>query len=327
MDIIKVVGRFNKVARGHPKRNVYKPSCIGLPMLIVITIPAYNEGKTLGGLIKEIKRVMDTSSYNFKYKVVVGDDGSTDDTPEVARIAGAVVVSHPRNMGLAETFRSEIKKSLELKADIIVHIDADGQYLPKEIPLLIKEVQKGSDLVLGSRFKGTIEHMPLVKRMGNRAFSRVISKITGLSISDGQTGFRAFTKDVAMRITIISNHTYTQEQIIKAAREKFRIKEVPVYFAKRNDKSRLISNPLGYAIRAWINIVRIYRDYEPLRFFGMVGSLIFSIGFLLGLFLVYVQFFGDGINRHLGLIMLDVLVLSIGFQVIIFGFLADMQKK
>ena len=169
--------------------------------------------------------------------------------------------------------------------------------------------------------------MPLVKRMGNRAFSRVISKITGLPISDGQTGFRAFTKEVASRITIISSHTYTQEQIIKAAREKFRIKEVPVYFAKRHDKSRLISNPFGYAIRAWINIMRIYRDYEPLRFFGIAGSFIFSLGFILGLFLVHVQFFGDGVNRHLGLMMLDILVLSIGFQVIIFGFIADMQRK
>jgi glycosyltransferase involved in cell wall biosynthesis len=296
-------------------------------MMIVITIPAYNEGKTLGKVVRDIRKVMDSSSYDYRYKVVVVDDGSSDDTSEIARKAGAIVFSHPRNCGLAETFRTEVKKSLEMGADIIVHIDADGQYLPKEIPLLIKEVQKGNDLVLGSRFKGKIEHMPIVKRLGNKAFSKVISQITGVDISDGQTGFRAFTKEVAKSITIISSHTYTQEQIIKAVRQKFRIKEVPVYFAKRDGKSRLISNPFGYATRAWINIIRIYRDYEPLKFFGLVGSFIFFLGFLLGLYLVWIQFFGDGVNRHFGLMMLDVLVLSLGFQVIIFGFLSDMMKK
>ncbi len=296
-------------------------------MMIIITIPAYNEAKTLGKVIGDIRKTMDSSAYNYRYKVVVVDDGSSDNTPEVARKSGAIVFSHPRNYGLAETFRTEVKKSLELGADIIVHIDADGQYLPKEIPLLIKEVQKGTDLVLGSRFKGTIEHMPLLKRIGNKAFSKVISQITGVPISDGQTGFRAFTKEVAERIVIISNHTYTQEQIIKAVREKFKIKEAGVYFAKRDGKSRLISNPLGYAARAWINIIRIYRDYEPLKFFGVVGSGVFLMGILLGGYLVYVQFFGEGVNRHFGLMMLDILILSLGFQVIIFGFLSDMLKK
>ena len=296
-------------------------------MLVIITIPAYNEGKTLGGVIKDIQKVMDASKYSFKYKVLVVDDGSTDNTAELARKAGAAVHSHPRNAGLAETFRTEIRRSLDLGADIIVHIDADGQYLPKEIPLLIREVQAGNDLVLGSRFKGTIEYMPLIKRWGNKAFSRVISRITGVEISDGQTGFRAFTKEVAKRIAIISSHTYTQEQIIKAVRENFRVKEVPVYFAKRDGKSRLISNPLGYATKAWINIVRIYRDYAPLRFFGIAGGAVFFLGFLLGLYLVYIQLFGEGVNRHFGLMMLDILILSIGFQLIIFGFLADMQKR
>jgi glycosyltransferase involved in cell wall biosynthesis len=296
-------------------------------MLAVITIPAFNEGKTLGKVVRDIRKVMDSSAYNFRYKVLVVDDGSADDTAEVARKAGAIVVSHPRNYGLAEAFRTEVRKSLDLGADIIVHIDADGQYLPKEIPLLVKEVLKGHDLVLGSRFKGTIEQMPLLKRIGNRAFSRVISQVTGMDITDGQTGFRAFTKEVARKITIISNHTYTQEQIIKAVREKFKIKEVPVYFARRDGRSRLISNPFEYAIKAWISIIRIYRDYEPLKFFGIVGTIIFSLGLMLGSYLVWIQFFGEGVNRHFGLMMLDVLILSIGFQVIIFGFLSDMLKK
>jgi len=294
-------------------------------MKIVVTIPAYNEEKTIGIVIDKIKESMESSSYN--YEILVVDDGSTGNMAEVAKNAGAVVYSHPRNYGLAETFKTEIKKSLEMGADIIVHIDADNQYQPVEIPKLINEINNGYDLVLGSRFKGAIESMPVIKRLGNKAFSKVVSNISGIKISDAQTGFRAFTKEVAGKIKITSKHTYTQEQIIRAVMEKFRIKEVPIYFAKRDGKSRLMSNPFGYAIRAFINLIRVYRDFEPLKFFGITGGFVLSIGFLIGLYIVYFQFFGNGAFRHLGLMMLDVLILSIGLQIIIFGFVADMLKK
>ena len=293
-------------------------------MKIVVTIPAYNEEKTIGSLINKINEVM--SSGKYEYKVMVVDDGSKDKTAEVAKLANAVVYSHPKNYGLADTFRTETEKALKLGADVIVHIDADIQYKPEEIPLLLKEIKNGYDLVLGSRFKGKIEYMPMIKKLGNKAFSRVVSNITGIRISDAQTGFRAFTKDVAEKIKITSNHTYTQEQIIRAVKKKFKIKEVPIYFAKRNDKSRLISNPFKYAISAWINLIRTYRDYEPLKFFGLTGTSIFSIGLLIGLYLTYLHF-TSGIVGHFALIMFDILILSIGLQIIIFGFLADMNRK
>ena len=292
--------------------------------MIIVTIPAYNEGRTLGKVIENIKEVM--QKYRKKYKILVVDDGSQDNTAQIARKAGAVAYSHAKNYGLAETFKTEIQKSLELKADVIVHIDADGQYLPREIPKLLSEIDRGYDFVLGSRFKGKIEYMPIVKKLGNIAFSKAISQITNFNISDAQTGFRAFTKKVAREIDIRSNHTYTQEQIIRAIKQKFRLKEVPVYFAKRKGKSKLIRNPFEYALKAWINIIRIYRDFEPLRFFGIVGTLIFSVGFLIGLYLVYLHF-TTGIVGHFALMMLDILILSIGLQIIIFGFIADMNRK
>ena len=294
-------------------------------MDIVVTIPCYNEEKTLGTLIRNIHKVMKKNKY--KYRILVIDDGSKDKTAESARKAGAIVYSHPKNYGLAETFKTEVDKCLKLKADVIVHIDADNQYLPREIPKLLKEIENGYDLVLGSRFKGKIEKLPLIKRMGNIAFSKVVSQITQMQISDAQTGFRAFTREVAKKLLITSNYTYTQEQIIRAVRNKFKIKEIPIYFAKRDGESRLMSGPLGYAVRAFINLIRVYRDFEPLKFFSVVGGFILAIGFILGLYLVYFQFFGDGVFRHLGLMMLDVLILSIGLQIIIFGFLADMLRK
>ncbi|MFA4887493.1 MAG: glycosyltransferase family 2 protein [Candidatus Nanoarchaeia archaeon] len=294
-------------------------------MKIIVTIPAYNEEKSLGKVIEDIKKVMTKEKY--KYEVLVVNDGSRDRTVEVAKSAGAIVVSHPYNMGLAETFRTEMKVCLERKADVIVHTDADGQYLAEDIPKLLEPLKRGdADMVLGSRFKGKIESMPALKMWGNKAFSRVISKITKLKISDGQTGFRAFTKEVAAALPVISTHTYTQETIIRAARHKFRIWEVPVYFAKRDGKSRLISNPLEYAFRAWINIFRIYRDHEPLRFFGLIGLGLVSMGTIVGLLLIY-NFITTGKVGHIPSTILSMLLIVTGLQIILFGFLADMNKK
>lgn len=291
---------------------------------IIVTIPAYNEARTLGPMLKGIHKIMFEAGYN--YDILVVDDGSKDETALVAKKESAIVVSHPYNYGLADTFRTEIKKCLELKADIIVHIDADGQYLPRYIPLLIQEIENGYDLVLGSRFLGKIEAMPLIKKIGNRAFSKVISQIIRYKITDCQTGFRAFTKKIAERVKIISNHTYTQEQIIHAIKQKYKIKEIPVYFAKRIGRSRLMSNPFEYAIKAWMNILRIYRDYEPLKFFGGFGLLFLTSGVLIGLWFVYLHF-TTGIKGHLGLIMLMLLLILSGIQILFFGFLADMGKK
>lgn len=294
-------------------------------MKVVVTIPAYNEEKTIGNVIKDIKKVMDDSNYD--YKMLVVDDGSKDNTADVAKNSGAVVFSHQMNCGLAETFKTEIEGALSFNPDIIVHIDADRQYKAEEIPKLIKEIEDGYDLVLGSRFKGEIESMPLVKRLGNKAFSKVISNVTGFKVSDAQTGFRAFTRKVAEKIKLISTHTYTQEQIIKAIRNKFKIKEVPIYFRKRlSGKSRLIKNPIDYAIKAWINILRIYRDYEPLKFFGIIGTFFLFIGIGIGLWFVYLHF-TTGIQGHLGMVMLMLLSVISGIQIIIFGFLADMRKE
>jgi len=230
---------------------------------VVITIPAFDEEKTIGNVITDINKVMAQSPYRYNYLVLVVDDGSTDKTVEVATQAGAFVYSHKQNMGLAQTFQTEIDICLTLDAEIIVHTDADGQYKSNEILKLIKEVENGNDLVLGSRLKGTIEDMSLIKNFGNRAFALVISIMIGKFVSDTQTGFRAFTRKAAKEIPIISTHTYTQEQIIRASRMNFSIKEVPIYFAKRSDGgSRLMKSPFEYAVRAWKNIIRVLIDNQ-----------------------------------------------------------------
>lgn len=291
---------------------------------IIITIPAYNEARNIGNVIKNIKLIMDKTKY--KYKILVVNDGSKDRTAHIAQKAGAIVKSHHTNLGLAQAFRTEMKECIKLGADIIVHTDADGQYLASQIPLLINKVEEGYDLVLGSRFAGKIESMPFTKYWGNKAFSKVISKIVKKRVTDGQTGFRAFTKNVAEEIELISNYTYTQEQIIKAFKNNYKIIEIPIYFAKRHGKSRLMSNPIQYAIKSWITILRIYRDYKPLKFFGSTGMFIMGLGILLGLWL-FLNFLTTGKVGRLPSTILSMLLIVSGLQIIIFGFLADMKKN
>ena len=291
---------------------------------VVITIPAFNEESSLAMLVKDIHEVMKSSRYS--YKILVLDDGSTDRTKEVASKLGAVVFSNPVRLGLAETFKTEMKKALELNPDIIIHIDADYQYSPKDIPRLIKPIEDGeADLVLGNRFQGGIDSMPLMKRLGNKAFSKVISDITRFRVGDCQTGFRAMNKKAAS-LPIISNHTYTQEQIIRAVRSGLKIKEIPTHFySRKSGKSKLLKGPFEYAIKAWINILRLYRDFEPLKFFGRIGLFFILVGLIVGAY-VLIDFFIRKNVGHLPLTVLTVLLIVMGIQILLFGFLADMKK-
>jgi len=290
---------------------------------IIITIPAYNEEKTLGSVLEEIKKVMSKTKYD--YKLMVYNDGSTDKTAEVAQKYEAIVFSHKRNLGLAITFQDELKEILKMDIDVIVHTDADGQYKADGIPRLLAKIDEGYDLVLGSRFKGKIEGMPFLKKLGNMAFAKVLSTLTKTKLTDTTTGFRAFTKEVAERIEFINSFTYTQEQIIKASKHGFTIIEVPIDTRKTRE-SRLFKNPLQYAIKAWINIFRIYRDFDPIKFFGGIGLFFLIAGIILGAFIVgRIIFIGSagGTPR----VILSALLMFTGIQIILFGFLADMQRR
>jgi glycosyltransferase involved in cell wall biosynthesis len=292
-------------------------------MQVIISIPAYNEEQTLPTVLEEIKTEMSKTKY--KYKILVQDDGSTDKTIEVAKKHGAIVHSNYRNKGLAETFKEEMKHCLEEKADIIIHTDADGQYPAEFIPKLIKKIEEGYDLVLGSRFTGKIEDMPFIKKIGNKAFARVFTNLTKTKITDSTTGFRAFTKEVAKEIEYSTNFTYTHEQLIRASRLKFKIIEIPIN-ARKTRESRLMKGPFDYAIKAWINLIRIYRDYDPLTFFGKIGVAFITIGTLIGLYIIY-HLLIYGIVGGIPRVMLTAMLILAGIQIIIFGLLADMKNK
>ena len=293
-------------------------------MKVIITIPAYNEEANIAQTLEEIKRVMSQTKYKYELQVV--NDGSKDKTAELAKKHGAEDIVFKRNRGLAKTFQTELEYCIKKQADIIVHTDADGQYNSAAIPEMIKKVEEGYDLVLGSRFKQEVSYKnEFSKLLGNIIFAKVISRLTNTKITDSTTGFRAFTSELAKEIKFINSFTYTQEQIIRAARQGFRITEIPIE-ARKTRKSKLFKNPLHYAVRAWVNILRIYRDYDPLKFFVSIGASLFSFGVLIGVYFLYIHF-TKGITGHLGLLFLMIALLMSGIQIAFFGFLADMQRK
>tara|TARA_Y100000034_G_C6897181_1_gene413922 strand:+ start:1234 stop:2103 length:870 start_codon:yes stop_codon:yes gene_type:complete len=289
-------------------------------MKVVVSIPAYNEEADIGNVLKELRDVMDRTDYN--YDILVLDDGSKDRTVEIAK-ENAIVISNKRNLGLAETFKREMKECMKLKANIIVHTDADGQYPPEYIPQMIRKIEQGYDLVLGARFGKGNYSGSLMKKFGNIAFAKVFSGLLKTKLTDTTTGFRAFTLEVA-KLPLINNFTYTQEQLIRAGKSKMKVGEIPITTRKTRE-SRLFKNPLDYAIKAWINIFRIYRDFQPLKFFGLIGAVFISIGSLIALWLIYL-FFTYGRVGHIPSIMASVLLIIAGIQIFLFGFLADMRN-
>jgi len=290
-----------------------------------VTIPAYNEEATLGEVIREIPRKIDDNST----KIVVVDDGSTDSTAQAATDAGAdLVLRHKSRLGLAKTFAEGLAAALKMRADIIVNIDADGQYDTHQISDLIKPIlQDEADIVLGSRFKGWIEQMSWGKRIGNILMTRMTSLLAGTHFSDAQTGFRAISRDAAMQLNILGDYTYVQEMLIQATHKGLRIVEVPVRFRKRTTgESRLVSNLPNYASRAGLTMLRTYRDFKPLRTFLAIGGVLFAAGLLVGV-RVIVHYFETGlVTPYVPSAILTGVLMILGFQAIFLGLIADMLR-
>lgn len=289
-------------------------------MKLIAIIPAYNEESTIEDVIKATSRFVD--------EILVINDGSKDYTSEIAKSAGATVIDNIVNRGLGRTIQRGYDEAIKRGADIVIQIDADGQYDPKEIPKLIQPIiDNKADLVLGSRLENLKYEMPWIKKLGNKAFTWLLRRLTGADIRDGQTGFRATRKEVFETLKIQGDFTYTQEMIVKASREGWRIANVPINFYQRSaGDSRLMSGPLSYAWRAWIIILRTIRDYDPLRFFGIPGIIFIITGIIFGTAFVY-KYALVGFIGHTPAVILTSLLIIVGVQMIFMALMADMMKK
>lgn len=235
---------------------------------LVAMIPAFNEEKTIASVVERTKPHVQ--------EVVVVDDGSSDATAALAQAAGAIVVRHKQNEGLGRAFRTGIGTALSRGASVIVTLDADGQFSPEEIPKVAGPVQRGeADMVTGTRFSEQKYRgdMSKVKNFGNHVFTNFVNRLTGTRLTDTQCGFRAYSAEAAMTLTLFGKATYTQEVILNLATKGFKIIEVPITVRgqREHGKSKVVRSPFKYAVRAMAIILKAERDYKPLRFFGLMG--------------------------------------------------------
>jgi len=289
-------------------------------MKLIVQIPCLNEEATLPQTLKSVPRSIPGID---RVEVLVIDDGSTDRTSEVARENGADhIVRFTRRKGLAQGFMAGLDASLRLGADIIVNTDADNQYPAAEIPNLIAPILEGrADLVIGDRGVGSLSHFSWAKRHLQVLGSWVVRKVSGTSVPDTTSGFRALTRDAALRINIVSEFTYTLESIIQAGKKKLAVASLPVD-ARETRPSRLFASTWEYVKRSVATILRIYAMYEPLKVFVLLGSLLLAGGALLGLRYAYFWWIGE-IRGHVQSAILSVLLLILGFQTLQWGLMAD----
>lgn len=290
-------------------------------MKLIIQIPCYNEEKTLPTTFNDLPKKINGVD---KIEYLIIDDGSKDKTIEVAQKLGIHhIVRFPNNRGLAKGFMAGIDACLKLGADIIVNTDGDNQYSGHDIEKLIKPIIEGNaEIVVGDRQIDTIAHFSPLKKKLQKLGSWVVRKASNSNVSDTTSGFRAYSRDAAMRLNVISDYTYTLETIIEAGRNKLAIKNVKIGTNEKLRESRLFKSISGYIKRSTSTIIRTYSMYRPLKFFMTISSIVFMIGLILGV--RYLAFFlkGQG-NGHVQSLILTAILITASLQLFIFGMLAD----
>lgn len=293
-------------------------------MKLIVQIPCLNEAGTLGATLATIPKSIDGIG---AIEVLVIDDGSSDDTVEVARRHGVQhVVRHVGNKGLAEAFQSGLDACLRLGADIIVNTDGDNQYPQEEIPRLVEPIlAHRADIVIGDRQTDSIEHFSLSKKLLQKFGSWVVRRGSGTKVPDAPSGFRAYSREAALRLNVVTRHSYTLETIIQAGKKNLVIEPIRVHTNLVTRPSRLMRGTPDYIKKQGATIVRIYAMYEPLRFFFLTGSVVFLFGmFWLLRFLYFTIVETNGGARYLQSVIFGGVMVTIGVLIGLIGLLADL---
>jgi glycosyltransferase involved in cell wall biosynthesis len=288
---------------------------------LIIQIPCLNEAETLPATLADLPRAIagiDTIEY------LVIDDGSKDETAAVARAHGVHhVVRFRRQKGLAAAFMAGIDACLKLGADFIVNTDADNQYAGRDITKLVTPLLAGEyDIVIGDRNVREIRHFSWMKRILQRLGSWTVRQVSGTEVPDTTSGFRAYTRDAALRMTLVSEYSYTLESIIQAGKQRVAIGHVEIATNQVTRPSRLFDSMVGYIRRSGATIVRIYTMHEPLKVFTYIGSLVFVVGFYGGVRFLYYYWIGEA-YAHLASLVASGVLMILGFQILMIGLVAD----
>jgi glycosyltransferase involved in cell wall biosynthesis len=291
-------------------------------MKLIIQLPCYNEAETLSHTLRELPRQV----LGFdKVEWLVINDGSSDKTVEVAKTNGVDhIVSFTKNQGLARAFMAGLDACLKLGADVIVNTDADNQYNAQDIPSLIRPIlDKKAEIVIGARPISEIKHFPFIKKQLQNVGSWVVRLASKTDVPDAPSGFRAMSREAALRLNVFNDYTYTLEAIIQAGQKNMAIVSVPVRVNDDIRPSRLVKSIPSYLWKSIITIVRIFVVYKPFRFFTVIGMASFLAGFAIGLRFLYYYFLDEGAGHIQSLIFASIL-LGMGFQTMLVAFLADL---
>lgn len=291
-------------------------------MKLIIQIPCYNEAETLGVALEALPKHVDEFD---AVEVLVIDDGSLDNTAEVAREHGVHhIVRFTKNRGLARGFLAGLDACVKAGADVIVNTDADNQYDARDIPKLTAPILDGSaDIVVGVRAIEEIRHFSWIKKKLQKFGSGVIRRFSKTDIQDATSGFRAISRDAALRLNVFNDYTYTLETIIQAGQKNLAVQSVPIRVNDDLRPSRLVKSIVSYVKKSIGTIIRISIVYKPIRFFMTIGIILFGAGFLVGLRFLYFYFTGDG-SGHVQSLILASILLGIGFQTILIAFISDL---
>ena len=294
-------------------------------MKLIIQIPCYNEAETLEIALNDLPKHIDGID-EIEYLII--NDGSKDNTVEVAQKWGVnYIVNFRRNKGLAYGFMAGIDACLRNGADIIVNTDADNQYVADDIEKLVRPILEGkSDIVIGARPIDATEHFSPTKKKLQHFGSWVVQKASNSDIPDAPSGFRAFSRDAAMRLNVTNDYTYTLETIVQAGRNKIAQTSVPIRTNGELRPSRLFNSMMGYVKKSMVTILRAYLMYSPLKTFSVLAILPFAVG--LGVVIRFLVFVANGNSAgHIQSLILGCTLLIMGFISLMIALIGDLMAK
>lgn len=289
---------------------------------LIIQIPCYNEAETLEVALNDLPKHIDGID-EIEYLII--NDGSHDNTVEVAKKWGVnYVVNFRRNKGLAKGFMAGIDACLRNGADIIVNTDADNQYAGDDIETIVRPIIEGkTDIVIGERPIDATEHFSPLKKKLQHFGSWVVRKASNSTIPDAPSGFRAYSREAAMRLNVVNEYTYTLETIVQAGRSKIAQTSVPIKTNGELRPSRLFNSMFGYVKKSMLTILRAFMMYKPLQFFSTIGGISFAGGVILSIRYLIYFFMGRG-GGHVQSLILASLLITMGVLIFVIGLQADL---
>ncbi|MBR5304333.1 MAG: glycosyltransferase family 2 protein [Candidatus Gastranaerophilales bacterium] len=291
-------------------------------MKLVIQIPCYNEQESILGVLNSIPKNIEGID---EIDVFVINDGSQDETSKIARDFGVKVIDIPQKIGLSNVFKIGVKNALENNADILVNIDGDNQYCASDIEKLIKPILHNDvDITVGVRPVDKIREFSLFKKIMQKFGSFMVKIVSGVDIKDAASGFRALNQKAMMHLNIFNNFTYTVEMIIQAKYKNLVLKNVDISVnEQKNRKSKLFKSSFDYIFKQAKNLIRFFIIYRPCRFFTIISTTLFFVGFVLGLRFLYYYFNFDG-SGHIQSLILCAIILTMSFVCFMLAIVGDL---